>query len=142
MKAVSIVVCLAGWGFALSLANCSQSACSSNAATAGSAGSSDCSTSASAGSGGAAATTCDELSAREACLSTFCAADGIGSPFCTCYARGFDLKAPSSDATSCTCIAINATSICAQATLNGLDGSEVDCNQLTSPLISMCVGVQ
>jgi hypothetical protein len=75
-------------------------------------------------------------------LSAFCAADGLGTPFCTCYGRGFNLKGSTSDATSCTCIAINAASICAQATLIGLDGSEVDCNQLTSPLLSMCVGVQ
>jgi hypothetical protein len=144
MKAVSIVVFLAGCGVALSLANCSQSACSSSPASAGSSGSgggSDCSTSASSGSGGAA-TTCGELTAQQACLDAFCAADGIGTPFCGCYAHGFNLKGATSDATSCTCIAINAESICEQATLNGFDGSEVDCTLLTSPLLSMCVGVQ
>jgi hypothetical protein len=147
MKAAAGIVLAIGFGFALNTASCSnQDACGSGGA-AGTSSAGDCSTSsATAGSGGAAATTCGQLSALQACFTTFCASDGDGdgTPFCSCFAHGFDLSGPSSgaDSSGCLCISIDSTAFCAQAAANGLDGSSVDCTLATAPLVSMCVGVQ
>jgi hypothetical protein len=150
MKAAAIlVVTMIALGFALNMASCSaQNACATSGATAGAAGSS-CAAAASAGSAGTAATTCDALTGLQACLSGFCAGDGagVGSPFCGCYASGLDLSGSTDtsdpSAPPCTCITFHADAFCAQATANGLTAANyADCAAVTSPLISMCVGVQ
>jgi hypothetical protein len=139
--ALALLVTMLGLGFALNTASCSdQNDCATSSG--GSGGTSCVAGNSTAGSAGAAATTCGQLTALQACFSAFCAADGIGTPFCTCYGRGFDLHAQSGDDSSCTCIPIDGASFCAQAAFNGLDGSDVDCTSATAPLVSMCVGVQ
>jgi len=136
MKAAAIVLFLAGLGCALTSASCSdRNACAASDA-AGAGGSSCVAGNASAGSGGATVTSCAELTAFEACLSTFCKGSGAGSPFCTCFTRGFDLGA------SCTCVKFDTAAFCQNAQANGIDASSLDCSVVTSQVATMCVGVQ
>ena len=84
------------------------------------------------------------LTALNACLSAFCKADGAQTPFCSCYLKGYDLRA----APKCDCAAFNTpetfspANYCAQAEAVGASPSDLDCAATTSPLTSMCIGVQ
>ncbi len=132
------------------LDTCGASASAGSGGSAGAGGTSgtggtDCS-SASAGSAGAPAT-CDQLTALNACLSAFCKADGAGTPFCGCFLKGYDLS-PAGGTPDCACIAFDTpgafspSAYCAQAAAVGAMPSDIDCAATTSPLVSMCVGVQ
>jgi hypothetical protein len=146
--ALALVVMLLGLGLALNSASCVQNACTASSAgsggtssagaggTSAGTGGSDCSDTSSAVDAGA--TTCGQLSAVQACFSTFCAADGLGTPFCTCFSKGFDLGAPP----DCGCITLDAAAFCAQAAANGLDGSSLDCSAATGAVATQCVDVQ
>jgi hypothetical protein len=146
LKLVVAFVFLAGLGFVLSTASCTKLCPADSTAGSGgsggsggstsSAGTSDCSSSSSAGTAGAAPTTCDYLTALEACYATFCQADGAGSPFCSCYTQKLAL------ADDCTCTTIKAASVCQQALNNGLDGTSVDCTAQTAAVATQCVPVQ
>jgi hypothetical protein len=143
--AASALVIVIGIGFAFNTASCSgQNACGASAGaggtggaggTSGAGGSSDCTSS--AGSAGAAATR-NQLTALQTCFSAFCQADGAGSPFCTCFKRGYDLGAPP----DCQCVPFNSAAFCQQAAANGVDGSNLDCSAATSSVATQCVGVQ
>ena len=139
--AATALVIVALLGFAFNTASCSgQNACAASAGAGGASGASgaggsaDC---ASAGSAGAP-TTCDQLTALQACFTAFCQADGAGSPFCTCFKRGYDLGA----APGCLCVPFNATAFCQQAAASGVDSSSLDCSAATSSVATQCVGVQ
>ena len=86
------------------------------------------------GTAGAAGTTCGQLTALDACFAAFCKASGAGTPFCTCFAKGYDL-APAPD---CACIPLNSAAFCQQAEANGLDGSHLDCTAATTAVASQC----
>jgi hypothetical protein len=45
-----------------------------------------------------------QLTALEACFSTFCQANGAGTQFCTCFTRGYDLGPPP----DCECISLGS----------------------------------
>jgi hypothetical protein len=143
MKAVlALVLMILGLGFALNTASCSaQNACTTStggsSGTAGAAGS-NCVTGASATAGSGGATTCGQLTALQTCFGTFCTADGVGTPFCNCFTKGYDLSAPP----DCTCITIDGAAFCQQAADNGLDGSNLDCSAATSSVATQCVDVQ
>jgi hypothetical protein len=135
--ALALVLMMLGLGFALNTASCSdQNAC---ATSSGGSGGTSCVAGASAGSAGdAGVTTCGQLTALQTCFAAFCAADGAGTPFCTCYTRGYDLGAEP----TCGCITLNAAAFCQEAEANGLDGSQVDCSASTSAVATQCVDVQ
>ena len=147
MKCRGVVV----WGSALSTVLLSVMGCggSSNTDTnaggaggssaVGKGGSTPASGSGGAGAGaGAATATCDPLTALQTCFSAFCKAGGAGTPFCTCFVRGYDLGA----APACECVTFNATAFCQQAEANGLIGSDLDCPAATSAVATQCVGAQ
>jgi hypothetical protein len=147
MKAAALLVVVIGlgFGFALNTAGCSsQSICATGAGAGGASGSggaggtggsSNCSSS---GGSAGAPTTCGQLTALQACMTAFCKADGAGTPFCTCFTRGYDLGA----APTCGCISFDSAAFCQQAKDNGLDGSSLDCSAATSAIATQCVGVQ
>ncbi len=146
--ALALVVMLLGLGFALNSASCIQSACttssggSGGSAGTGGAGGTDCVSGATAGAD--AGTMCPQLTALQACLTAFCASGGpgVGTPFCGCYATGYDLAPQSTDSSSCMCIQFFPAQFCTQAAATGATAdSYADCSSVTSPLISMCVGV-
>jgi hypothetical protein len=129
-------------------ASCSaQNACGGSAGVGGTGGSSagtggsNCTdTAASAGSGGA--TTCDYLTALQACLTSFCRTDGASTPFCGCFTRGFDLEGADGTATACQCKPFDPSTICGPALAAGLVGSDLDCSASTGAIAPLCVGVQ
>ena len=152
MKAAALIVFLLGLACVLNSASCIKlDTCGASAGSGGASGSagaggfagSDCSTSASAGSAGGP-TSCALLTALDACLSAFCQADGVGTPFCSCYGKGYDL----SPAPDCVCVAFDSpgafspAAYCAQAAAVDASPSDIDCSATTSPLRSMCVAVQ
>jgi hypothetical protein len=148
MKAVlALVMMILGLSLVLSGASCTiPNACTtSSAGSAGSAGTSsagsggsNCSETSAASAGASGATTCGQLTALQACFGTFCAADGAGTPFCSCFTKGFDLGAPP----DCGCVTLNAAAFCQQAADNGLDGSNLDCSSATGSVATQCVDVQ
>ncbi|HWZ91712.1 MAG TPA: hypothetical protein VNW92_22775 [Polyangiaceae bacterium] len=150
MKAAAAWFVVVGLGLVLNAASCQpQNACATSDAGAGTGGSG-------AGTGGGAgscsttdtstadaATTCGQLTALQDCLGAFCKADGAGSPFCTCFMRGYDLSPPGDNSNpGCLCIPFNSAAFCQQAADNGLDGSDLDCSAATASVATQCVGVQ
>lgn len=79
-----------------------------------------------------------QLTALEACFSTFCQANGAGTPFCACFTRGYDL----SPAPDCDCIALDSIAFCQQAEANGLDGANLNCASATAAVALQCVAAQ
>jgi hypothetical protein len=147
--ALALIAMLLGLGFALDTTSCIPTACTTSSAGSGGASSagaggtsagtagSDCSDTSSS-TVDAGATTCGQLSAVQACFSTFCAADGAGTPFCACFTKGYDLGAEP----NCGCVTLDAAAFCAQAAANGLDGSSLDCSAATGAIATQCVDVQ
>jgi hypothetical protein len=146
MKAAAALLVVVGLGLVLNAASCEpKSACATSDAGAGAGGSGGgdggCSTDTSTPD---AATTCGQLTALQDCLGAFCKAAGAGTPFCTCFTRGYDLSGPGMDSShpGCLCIPFNAAAFCQQAADNGLDGSDLDCSVATASIATQCVGVQ
>ena len=132
-------------GFALSAAACSDMNQCSSKASAGAGGTSCVAGNASGGSGGSSAT-CTAWTAYQACLSTFCKTDGVGTPFCNCFLKGYDLSPPVTDTngneSGCACVAANPADFCMRTQAQGIDGSSVDCSAASGQVASLCVGVQ
>jgi hypothetical protein len=114
-------------GLAVDVASCGPTcptleACSSTTA------------SSTAGTAGSSSTTCDQLTALQACFTSFC--QSADNPFCTCFKRGYDLGS------DCSCTTFDAAAYCQQAADNGLDASAYDCSAATGSVGSLCVVVQ
>jgi len=145
MKAAFLAWVVLGFGAALSVVACSDMNNCGSSASAGAGGSSCVAGNASAGSSGAP-TTCAAWTALQSCLTTFCKSDGVATPFCNCFLKGYDLSPPATDTsgneTGCACVKFDPAPYCAMAIASGNDGSATDCSAASGQVATMCVGVQ
>jgi len=115
---------------ALSTASCGPTCGNLKGCTTGSTGDAgDTSTSTSS--------TCAALTARQACLSSFC--QGSDAPYCGCLKQGQELNV------ACKCVTpttADAAAYCESAAAQGIDDSNFDCSAQTGAVATLCVPVQ